>query len=246
MEGTMRNLLLSDDKLRAMYRGGRAGATARRFAHLWSAVFGLGLLPKRWVNLEVAGRRTGRVARAAAPVGPVDGTWDAGPGSVAGFRVQESALGMSNAVVGRTDAVSGAVVVSSDRVTRAMFRVGLIAMKVGGKVQPRFADSLGSRVHPIATFTLGQPVALSAAFVSGAAVTVTATGRLAMHGSSRPVTVTIAGRRDGPVLQVAGSIPIAFSGWGIKGPKGFGFLGSLANHGVAEFLLVLHRDGGTG
>jgi hypothetical protein len=33
--------------------------------------------------------------------------------------------------------------------------------------------------------------------------------------------------------------------WGIKGPGGFGFLGSLADHGMAEFLIVLHR-GGTG
>jgi hypothetical protein len=35
--------------------------------------------------------------------------------------------------------------------------------------------------------------------------------------------------------------PFAFSDWAIKEPGGFGFLGSLANHGVAEFLLVLNR-----
>jgi len=182
-------------------------------------------------------------ARAAAPVGPVDGTWQAGPGSVAGFRVRESALGISNDVVGRTDAITGAIVVSNHRVTRAMFRIGLTTMKVGGKVQPQFADSLGTRAYSSATFTLGQPVALSPAFASGAAITATVTGRLAMHGSSRPVTVTISGRRNGRMLQVAGSIPVAFAGWGIKGPGGFGFLGSLANHGVAEFLFVLHRSG---
>jgi hypothetical protein len=27
--------------------------------------------------------------------------------------------------------------------------------------------------------------------------------------------------------------------WGIKEPAGFGFLGSLADHGTAEFLLTL-------
>ena len=62
-----------------------------------------------------------------------------------------------------------------------------------------------------------------------------------MHGSSHPVTVTISGRRDGSALQAAGSIPVAFSHWGIKGPTGHGLFGSLASHGVAEFLLVLHR-----
>jgi hypothetical protein len=67
-----------------------------------------------------------------------------------------------------------------------------------------------------------------------------------MHGVSHPVTVTISGRRDGSALQAAGSIPVAFSDWGIKAPGGAGFLGSLANHGAAEFRLVLHRSDDTG
>src|ERR1039457_4598455 len=60
----------SDDNLRAMYAGGRAGAPARRLAHLWAAAFGLGLMPKRWVTLEVAGRRSGRIVR--FPLGMAD------------------------------------------------------------------------------------------------------------------------------------------------------------------------------
>jgi hypothetical protein len=63
---------------------------------------------------------------------------------------------------------------------------------------------------------------------------------------SRPVTVTISCRRDGSALQGAGSIPVAFPGWGIKGPTGFGPFGSLADHGIAEFRLVLQRSGGSG
>ena len=51
------------ERLRAMYQGGRADATARRFARLWAAVFALGLAPERWVTLEVPGRRSGRVTR---------------------------------------------------------------------------------------------------------------------------------------------------------------------------------------
>jgi hypothetical protein len=43
------------------------------------------------------------------------------------------------------------------------------------------------------------------------------------------------------VLQVAGSIPVSFAEWGIQGPGGAGFFGSLADHGSAEFLLTLHR-----
>ncbi len=83
---------------------------------------------------------------------------------------------------------------------------------------------------------------LGPAFSSGTVITVTATGHLAMNGISRLVTFTISGRRDGSAMQAAGSISIAFSEWGIAAPRGYGFLGSLADHGTAEFLLVLHRN----
>lgn len=53
----------TDDELRAMYEGNRGNNTARKFARFWSAVFSLGLLPRRWVTLEVVGRTTGRPTR---------------------------------------------------------------------------------------------------------------------------------------------------------------------------------------
>jgi hypothetical protein len=52
-----------DERLRAMYAGGKGNTTARRYARLWAAVFGAGLTSKRWITLEVPGRRTGRVIR---------------------------------------------------------------------------------------------------------------------------------------------------------------------------------------
>jgi len=55
------------------------------------------------------------------------------------------------------------------------------------------------------------------------------------------VTFPVSARRDGTTLQVTGSIPVAFSAWGINRPAGFGFFGSLASHGAAEFLLVLSQ-----
>src|SRR6266545_1132022 len=62
----------SADAARAMYVGNRANATARRLARFWARAIVLGLLPKRWVTLEVVGRRSGRVVR--FPLGMAD--WD--------------------------------------------------------------------------------------------------------------------------------------------------------------------------
>lgn len=183
--------------------------------------------------------------RASAPAGPLGGTWTVAPGSQAGFRVRESAVGFSNDVVGRTDQVSGTLVITGDRVTRATLRIRLTAVTVNGKRQSQFAQSLGTQGDPVATFILTRPVTLAAAFTRGSAVSLTAAGRLTMHQVSRPVTVALTSRRDGPALQAAGSIPVTFSRWGIRGPQGLGFLGSLARNGTAEFLLILSRGGAT-
>jgi len=65
----------SDDDLRAMYVGGQGNPTARRFAHFWATVHGTGLFPRRWVTLEVAGRRTGRVTRFPLGMADWEGRW---------------------------------------------------------------------------------------------------------------------------------------------------------------------------
>ncbi|MGW9195329.1 nitroreductase/quinone reductase family protein [Micromonospora chersina] len=71
----MAGWLVSDNAARRMYAGGRGDATARRFARFWAAVFGLGLAPKRWVTLEVPGRRTGRVTGFPLGMADHDGHW---------------------------------------------------------------------------------------------------------------------------------------------------------------------------
>jgi polyisoprenoid-binding protein YceI len=396
MEDTMASWPTTADRLRAMYAGGRGDATARRFSRLWAAVFDRGLAPKRWVTLEVPGRRSGKVTRfplgmaglsgqwylvpmlgercnwvqnvraaggqvtlrrrqpvacrltevpvaerapiirryleevpgarphipvgrhapladfeaiaprypvfrvsavpggtagtavsqpprkhhwwrwtlaaaaalivlvivaagafiklqptlaplalpaaaAHAPVGPLDGTWHVAAGSAAGFRVRESFLGFGNDTVGRTSAVTGTVVISGQQVTRASFRVDLSAITVNGKTQPQAARSLGTQAHPDATITLVGPVTLGPAFATGATVSVTVSARLTLHGVSHQVAFPVSGRRDGSALQLAGAIPVTFSAWHITGPTAYGALGSLADHGLAEFLLVLRR-----
>jgi polyisoprenoid-binding protein YceI len=177
----------------------------------------------------------------SAPVGPLDGTWAVTAGSLAGFRVRETALGLSTDAVGRTSAVTGTVVISGGRLTGATLRVDLAAITVDGKTPPQVTASLRTGQYPEATFTLAGPVVLGHAFASGGTISLTASGQLAMNGAAHQVTVSVSARRDGATLQVAGSIPVTFSAWHIKGPGGFGFLGSLADHGIAEFLVTLRQ-----
>lgn len=177
------------------------------------------------------------------PSGPVDGTWQVAGGSVAGFRLQQTVLGIGKYIGGQTSAITGTVVLSGSQVISATLRVQLTAIKVSGKTQPQFGASLGTRQHPVAVFTLSRPVALSPAFAAGGTTSIRAAGQLAMNGITHLATVVLSARRDGAVLQAAGAIPVSFARWDIKQPAGFGFLGSLASHGDAEFRLVLHRAG---
>ncbi|MBO3752698.1 YceI family protein [Streptosporangiaceae bacterium NEAU-GS5] len=181
-------------------------------------------------------------ASVAAPAGPLDGTWRISSGSVAGFRVQQTVLAMSSDVVGRTGDVTGTVVIAGGQVTNADLRIGLLTLTSGkGKAAPQFGISLDTRNHPDATVALARPAALGGPFASGAAITVTASGRLTLHGVTRPVTAPLSARRDGAAIAIAGSIPVTFADWGIAQPEGYGLLGSLADRGVAEFLLILRR-----
>jgi len=178
----------------------------------------------------------------AAPSGPLDGTWRVTAGSVAGFRVRETIIGFSNDVTGRTSDIAGTAVLAGPGVTRATFQVSLGAIAVSGKTrQPQLVKSLGVTAHPYATVTLTQPVPLPATFSAGVTVTRTAAATLTLNGVTRPVTVTLSARRDGTAIEAAGSLPVTFSAFHITGPSGFGFFGSLASDGTAEFLLILRQ-----
>lgn len=62
-----------DRVLRRMYAGGKGNPTARRLAQLWAWTFSRGLAPgKRWITLEVPGRKTGKPTRFPLGVATVD------------------------------------------------------------------------------------------------------------------------------------------------------------------------------
>ena len=181
-------------------------------------------------------------ATAAAPVGPADGGYQAASGSVAGFRVQQTVIALTSDVVGRTEDITGAVTIVGGQVAAADLRIGLLALTTGdAKPAPQFGSSLDTPRYPDATVLLTEPVTLDAAFGSGQILHVNAAGTMTLHGITRTATVALSVRRDGASIDVAGSIPVALADYGITRPKGYGALGSLADHGVAEFLLVLHR-----
>ncbi len=66
---------LHADRLRAMYQDGRADALARWLSQRWASLFAIGVLPRRWVTLEVAGRRSGELRAFPLGMADLDGRW---------------------------------------------------------------------------------------------------------------------------------------------------------------------------
>ncbi|MCB1002161.1 MAG: nitroreductase family deazaflavin-dependent oxidoreductase [Acidimicrobiales bacterium] len=66
---------ISDDELRAMYRTGAANADAQWWARFWGRIHAWGVMPRRWVTLEVPGRRTGRLMRVPLGMADLGGRW---------------------------------------------------------------------------------------------------------------------------------------------------------------------------
>jgi polyisoprenoid-binding protein YceI len=180
-------------------------------------------------------------ATTAAPAGPTDGTWQVTSESLAGFRIDQTVLALTSEVVGRTSDVTGTAVIANAQVTAADLRVNLLALTWNGRPAPQFQASLDTEQHPDAIISLAQPITLDERVGSGATVSINASGQLTLHGVTRATAVPLTIRRAGTGLYVAGSVPIAFADWGIAEPDGYGILGSIADHGTAEFLLVLRR-----
>lgn len=62
-------------RLRSMYQNGRADRRGKAYARMWAAVFGTGLIGRRWIALEVVGRRSGKLRRLPLGMSRHEGRW---------------------------------------------------------------------------------------------------------------------------------------------------------------------------
>jgi polyisoprenoid-binding protein YceI len=173
------------------------------------------------------------------------GTWSATTASVAGYRVNEVLFGQNNTAVGRTNAVTGSIVVGSSDPTTVNTATFTVQMADVHSDQSQRDNQFDGRImdvasFPTATFTLTAPISLGRTPATGTTVSETATGNLTLRGQTHAVTFPVSARYSGTSIDIQGSIPITFATWNIPNP---GFAGiTTDDHGTVEFLLVLHRS----
>ncbi|MFI0448810.1 YceI family protein [Actinomadura sp. 6N118] len=182
-------------------------------------------------------------ATASGPATSVDGTWKAGSGSQAGYRVKEVLFGQKVEGVGRTSDVTGDLTLSGSKVATGSFTVDLSAVKSD---EDRRDQQFKGRImevskYPDATFKLTQPIDLGTVPAVGAKVTAKATGTLKLKDAEKAVTFDVTASRTGDgTVEVSGSIPVKFADYGIANPS----IGPIQteDNGQVEFLLKLTRS----
>jgi polyisoprenoid-binding protein YceI len=173
----------------------------------------------------------------------VAGTYTvASSGNTVGYRVKENLFGQNATAVGRTDAVTGTLVIEGTKVTTAKFTADMT--KVSSDRTQRDAQFQGrimdTSQFPTATFELTSPIDISPVPGDKVVKSYQATGNLTMHGTTKKVTFTLKAERNGANFAINGSIPITFSDWNIPNPS-FDPV-STEDHGQLEFLLVLNKS----
>src|SRR3984957_19302686 len=197
-------------------------------------------LPKSSTSTTVSNEKGSASASSS-----LEGTWNVGTGSQAGYRVQEVLVGQNATAVGRTSKVWGSVTIAGSTVTKGSFTVDMASVVSDQSQRNARFDGpiMDVSQFPTATLTLSAPIDLGTIPADGTVEHDNAVGDLDMHGVTKSVSFTVTAERVGSGIDVLADIPITFSEWNIANPSIGGFV-TTANSGTLEVLLHLTQSPG--
>ncbi|MEY4230079.1 MAG: hypothetical protein RLZZ362_928 [Actinomycetota bacterium] len=171
----------------------------------------------------------------------VDGTWTISQDSTLGYRVQEVLGGVDTEGAGRTNQVTGELIIAGSQVTAVVFCGDLASVtsdsdRRDGQFRSRI---MSTDEFPTSTFVLTSPIDIGATPAEGATVEATATGDLTLRGVTNSVTFPVQAKLENGRIGVLGTIPVRFSDYGIPDPSNA--FATVKDNGTLEFVLVLDR-----
>jgi polyisoprenoid-binding protein YceI len=173
---------------------------------------------------------------ASAPTGGE--AWNITDASELGYRVKEILFGVDTEGVGRTNQITGSLIIAGTQVTDADFVVDVASIESDeGRRDNQFRGRIMSTDEfPEAVFTLTEPIELGTEAIEGATVETSATGELTLRGVTNPVTFDVSARLENGRIGVLGDIPVVFEDYGIANPSTGGI--TTEDNGLLEFVLV--------
>ena len=179
----------------------------------------------------------------------LDGPWTVSPGdsrNFVGYRVTEKLIAniSETEATGRTDHVTASMKIDGTTVSDVTVAADLTTLQSDnsfrdGRIK---SEGLESTKFPEAKFVLTKPIALTTQPAIGDTIKVEATGDFTLHGVTKSVTIELQGRYDGKNVQVVGSLPIAFSDYGITAPTAPA-VASVDDNGEMEMQLFFVKQG---
>ena len=179
----------------------------------------------------------------------LDGTWTVSPGdsrNFVGYRVTEKLIAniSETEATGRTDHVTASMKIDGTTVSDVTVAADLTTLQSDnsfrdGRIK---GEGLESTKFPEAKFVLTKPITLTTQPAIGDTIKVEATGDFTLHGVTKSVTIELQGRYDGKNVQVVGSLPIAFSDYGITAPTAPA-VASVDDNGEMEMQLFFVKQG---
>lgn len=180
---------------------------------------------------------------AATPADSSDpsGSWAIAGDSTVGYRVSEVLFGVDTEGAGRTNDVTGTLVIDGTAATSGEFSVDMATItsddsRRDGQFRGRI---MSVDEFPTATFTLTQPIDFGTVPAEGQSITATATGDLTLRGVTNSVTFDVEAKLEGGRIGVLGNIPIKFSDYEIPDPSNQA--AEVKDDGSLEFVLVFDR-----
>jgi len=179
---------------------------------------------------------------AAPPTLPdIAGSWAVSQGTEARYNIDDTILGQTQRVVGRTSHVSGAMEVVGSTVTTANIVVNMRTVVCSCVHDSKYQDMLDIDQHPYSTFDLTTPITLPDLPAEGVVIEVPVTGIFTIHGVTREVSFTLSALREAGRIAINGLIPVRLEDYNIENPDA-GAFGGLSNASI-ELLVAFERAG---
>jgi hypothetical protein len=179
---------------------------------------------------------------AGASQSGIAGNWNATGESVIGYRVKEILDGQSIEAAGRTNAITGTLLIEDTTAKSVALSVDVTKLtsdkaQRDRQVQGRILDT---KNFPTAKLILAAPIAFGKIPADKEIVSLDTKLSLTIKAATREIAVPIKARRVGETLEITGSIPIKWADWGIDNPSLPPFV-TTDDNGILEFLVVFAR-----
>jgi polyisoprenoid-binding protein YceI len=177
-----------------------------------------------------------------------DGSWRVvkGENVFVGYRIKElfGDAVLKRDAVGHSAAVGGTLTVAGHRVTAAVVTADLTQLGSDRSARDAYVrdNTLETAKFPNARFTLTKPIALTGTVTKGKSLKgLRATGRMLIHGVTRPITFLLDARWNGATIDVVGSAPIVLRDFAVTPPHTV--IASVDDHGSVELDLTFAPSG---